>query len=125
MFAYGCNGFQVCFRGVLEACSKCFSCLQTYVATVVYGYFKSRSGVASLLLPPSVASRGWEQGRAWWRGARRLCSPVCVGAMDVISVLIQFLREGAGGCVTEPHSDTGLGPDIWALCLPYTETGFC
>ena len=28
---------------------KCFNCLQTYVATVVFGYFKSRSGVASLI----------------------------------------------------------------------------
>jgi hypothetical protein len=50
--AYGCNGFQVfsgVFSSVLKACFKCFHCLQTYVATVVFGCFKSRSGVASLL----------------------------------------------------------------------------
>jgi hypothetical protein len=57
--AYGCNGFQVVsdvFSSVLEACFKCFNCLQTYVAIVVFGCLKSRSGVASLLLSPFAAS---------------------------------------------------------------------
>ena len=52
MFVYGCNGFQVffrCFSSVLEACFKCLNCLQTYVATVVFGCLKRISGVASLL----------------------------------------------------------------------------
>ena len=51
LHAYGCNGFL----SVSEACFKCFNCLQTYVATVVFGCFKRRSGVASLH-PSSVAS---------------------------------------------------------------------
>jgi hypothetical protein len=55
--------FQGCFSSVSETCFKCFNCLQTYVSTVVFGYLKSRSCVASLLLPPYVASRGWEQRR--------------------------------------------------------------
>jgi hypothetical protein len=39
------------FSSVSEACFKCFNYLQTYVATVVFGCFKSRLSVASLLLP--------------------------------------------------------------------------
>ena len=50
---YDCNGFQVFsdvfFSNVSEACFKYFIGLHMYVATVVFGYFKSRSGVASLL----------------------------------------------------------------------------
>jgi hypothetical protein len=41
--------FQVFFSSVSEACFKYFNCLQTYVATVVFECFKSRSDVASLL----------------------------------------------------------------------------
>ena len=44
------------FKCVLGVFFKCFNCLQTYVATVVFGYFKSKSGVASLLFPPSATS---------------------------------------------------------------------
>ena len=33
---------------VSNACFMCFICLQTYVASVASGYFKSRSSVASL-----------------------------------------------------------------------------
>ena len=40
--------FQV-FLSVLEACFKYFNYLQTYVATIVFGCFKSRLCVASLL----------------------------------------------------------------------------
>jgi hypothetical protein len=50
---YGCNGFQLfsgVFLSVSEACFKYFLYLQTYITTVVFGCFKSRSGVASLLL---------------------------------------------------------------------------
>jgi hypothetical protein len=36
--------FHVFFASVLDVC---FICLQKYVASVVSGYFKSRSGVAS------------------------------------------------------------------------------
>jgi hypothetical protein len=49
-FVYICNGFQVFFRcffaSVSEAYFKCFTCLRAYVASVVSGCFKSRSGVA-------------------------------------------------------------------------------
>jgi hypothetical protein len=32
---------------VSDACFKCFICLQTYISSVAYEYFKSRTGVAS------------------------------------------------------------------------------
>ena len=50
---FGCCVWSQWFSSVFF---KCFKCLQTYVATVVFGYFKSRSGVASLLFPPSATS---------------------------------------------------------------------
>jgi hypothetical protein len=67
---YGCNGFQVFsgvfFSSVSEACFKCFICLQMYVTTIVYGCFKSRLGVASLLLVfcciVSVVRSKWLEG---------------------------------------------------------------
>jgi hypothetical protein len=71
--------FEVCFSSVSEACFKCFNCLQMYVATVVSRCFRSRLGVVSLLLPPSVASRGWEQGRRHvvaWAWALGLPNPL-------------------------------------------------
>jgi hypothetical protein len=40
--------FQVFSGNVSDACFKCFICLQTYVASVVSGCLKSRSGVAYL-----------------------------------------------------------------------------
>jgi len=43
------------FSSVSEASFKCFNCLQTYIATVVFGCFKSRS-VLHLSSPPSTAS---------------------------------------------------------------------
>ena len=49
--------FPDVFTSVLDACFKCFIYLQTYVASVVSGYFKSRSGVAS---PSSLsAASSW------------------------------------------------------------------
>jgi hypothetical protein len=40
-----------CFLGVFSSVSEaCFNCLQTYVTIVVFGCFKSRSNVTSLLL---------------------------------------------------------------------------
>ena len=62
--AYGCSGFQVFFQVFSEVCFKCFNCLQTYVATIVFGCFKSRSDVASLQPPPSSASSLHGAGRA-------------------------------------------------------------
>jgi hypothetical protein len=38
-----------CFLSASEACFKYFNCLQMYVAIVIFGCFKSKSGVASLL----------------------------------------------------------------------------
>jgi hypothetical protein len=71
--------FQVCFSSVLEACFKCFNYPQTYAAIVVFGCFKSRSGVASLLLSPSAASslpeptgHPYERGMDDGRGTREL-----------------------------------------------------
>jgi hypothetical protein len=64
--AYVLQWFQVfsdVFASVLNACFKCFICLQTYVTSVVSGCFKSKSGVPSpsspyyllLLLLPTPA----------------------------------------------------------------------
>jgi hypothetical protein len=55
------------FVTVLDACVKCFICLQTYVASVVSGCFKSRSGVASpsssyAALHPSQTAEGAQRG---------------------------------------------------------------
>jgi len=46
------------FESVSDACFKCFICLQTHVASVASGCFKSRSGVAarSLLAFDCLAS---------------------------------------------------------------------
>jgi len=47
--AYVCNGFQMfsdVFASVSDACFKSFIYLLLYVATVAFGCFKSRSGVA-------------------------------------------------------------------------------
>jgi hypothetical protein len=45
-----CNVFFQVFSGVfasvLDACFKCFICLQTHVANVSSGCFKSRLGLA-------------------------------------------------------------------------------
>jgi hypothetical protein len=84
--------FHVCFSSVSEAYFKCFNCLQTYVATVVFGCFKSRSGVASLLLPPSAASslseaaghpyeRGMSDGRDGHRTRELRASDASEGAL--------------------------------------------
>jgi hypothetical protein len=51
--AYVCNGFQVffrCFVSVSDICFKCFICLQTYVASVVFRRFKSRLSVAHVAM---------------------------------------------------------------------------
>ena len=48
--------FSGVFVSVLDACFKCFICVQTYVANVLSEYFKSRSGVVSPSL--SAASLG-------------------------------------------------------------------
>ena len=53
------------FSSVSEACFKCFNCLQTYVAVVVFGCFKSRSDVASLLPTPSAASSQGIHSTSW------------------------------------------------------------
>ena len=45
-----CNGFSSVsnfFVSVSDVCFKCFICPQMYVANVLFGRFKSRSGVAS------------------------------------------------------------------------------
>ena len=57
--------FLKCFLGVfvsvLDACFKCFICLQTYVINVLSGCFQNRSGVAAgtrRSRRPSGGSRG-------------------------------------------------------------------
>ena len=71
------NGFQVfsCgfFVSVSDTCFKRFICLHTYVASVVSGYFKSRSGVAAL-------------------SSSSAASPWCL----LFSMLVMFGRCGGG-----------------------------
>jgi hypothetical protein len=55
MFYDGFKCFSGVFVNVSDACFKCFICLQMYVASVVSGCFKSRSGVASPSLPSIVS----------------------------------------------------------------------
>jgi hypothetical protein len=60
-----CNGFQVFhvfFASALSACFKCFIYLQTYVANVSYGCFKSKSGVAHAAWRQWLADSGLPQG---------------------------------------------------------------
>ena len=42
--------FSGVFVSVLDACFKCFICVQTYVANVLSEYFKSRSGFAHVAM---------------------------------------------------------------------------
>jgi hypothetical protein len=86
------------FLSGLDTCFKCFICLQTYVASVVYGCFKSRSSVASPSSPcvsssPSVAlhpsQTRRERARGWWRGRERMLSPsVMRGCFDGMLPLV-------------------------------------
>ena len=51
--AYVCNGLQVfscVFAIVLDSCFKCFIDLQTYIASVASGYFKSKSCIAYVIM---------------------------------------------------------------------------
>jgi hypothetical protein len=60
-----------CVSGVFSSVSEaCFNCLQTYVTTVVFGCFKSRSNVASLL-PTFAASSLPEPARHLYDAAAR------------------------------------------------------
>ena len=56
-----CNGFSRVFSGVFtsvsDACFKCFICFQTYVASVIFGCFQSRSSVASPSSPSAASPR--------------------------------------------------------------------
>jgi hypothetical protein len=72
-----------CFSGVFASVSdayfKCFICLQTYVASVASGCFRTKSGVtsptslsyclASVSPPPPDASSSF-LSRCWWRLGR-------------------------------------------------------
>jgi hypothetical protein len=52
------NVFQAFFVSVSDACFKCFIYFILYVATIVFGCFKNRSGVA----------HGIRVGSGWRRG---------------------------------------------------------
>ena len=60
------NGFQLFsrrfFASVSEACFMCFICLQTYVPTVAFGYFKSRSVRTRALIHIERAKRSTARG---------------------------------------------------------------
>ena len=57
MFVMGFQVFLCVFASVSYTCFKCFICLQTYVVSVVFGCFKSRSGVAYHSLPSAASPR--------------------------------------------------------------------
>ena len=77
------------FENISDTCFKCFICLQTYIASVISKYFKSRLDVAYVAIGPACCScwRGREGsggaqtslgvGRgvhtAWARVGRRCC----------------------------------------------------
>jgi hypothetical protein len=66
--------FSGVFSSVSKACFKCFNCLQTYVATVVFGCLKTRSGVAFLLPSlPGLAGHPYDAAAGFFRigGAAR------------------------------------------------------
>ena len=54
--AYVLQWFQVFHVFFASVSDTCFICLQTYVANVSSGYFKSRTGVAHVAMAP-MASR--------------------------------------------------------------------
>ena len=84
------NDFQMfsdVFANVLDACFKCFICLQTYIANVSSGYFKSKSDVAAGDPPVAVGIRAGE----------------VEGAHD--------LRVGSGGA---GDVQTGMSPHVGA-----------
>jgi hypothetical protein len=45
MFAIVFKCFSIVFVSVLDTCFTCFTCILLYVATVISGCFKSRSGI--------------------------------------------------------------------------------
>jgi hypothetical protein len=72
--AFVCNGFQVflgVFASVLEACFKCFICLQIHVASIASVCFKGRSDIVHAM---RVGTRRGHECAAWsmlgWRGPR-------------------------------------------------------
>jgi hypothetical protein len=67
--AYVWNGFKCfscVFASISYACFKCFICLQTYVAIVASGCFKSRSDVAHVAM--RVRNGGGMSGLRKWTG---------------------------------------------------------
>ena len=49
-FAMTFQVFSGVFANVSDVCFKCFICLQTYVASVSSGYFKSISDIAHVVM---------------------------------------------------------------------------
>jgi hypothetical protein len=97
MFTYGCNGFQVnsgvffkCFRKHVSSVSTVFRRRCLMFSKVDWVLHLSTS---HLMLHLAVGSRG---AGVWRRGARRVCSPVCAGVADAISVSILFYMVGGG-----------------------------
>ena len=117
--AYVCNGFRAFsgfFASVSEVC-KCFICLQTYIATVASGCFKSKSGVctccnATRLLQMLEGARFFGSSRAQTpRGVDRRCRS------HVGSVWAQTPRRASVGAKCRR-----VRPDVRTLTLPLKNT---
>jgi hypothetical protein len=74
--------FRCFFASVLEACFKCFICLQTYVATVASRCFKSRLDVCTCCLQLLEGARGVRRSTVarWGRSGASMPRGVGLGA---------------------------------------------
>jgi hypothetical protein len=109
MFAMVFKCFSGVFTSVSDDCFKCFICLLLYVATIVSGCFKSKSGVAHEMHVES----GWRSGRRLrWRGRRlgrrgptaSACVP-CVGVVRTLATRSDVLALASLLIVMQPSSD--------------------
>jgi hypothetical protein len=67
MFSIVFQVFSCAFACVSGACFECFNWFRTHVAIVLFGYFKSKSGVLCMLQSEPLATAA--VGDHAWRGA--------------------------------------------------------
>jgi hypothetical protein len=93
--------FLVCFTSVSDACFKCFICLHTYVTSVPYKCFKSRSDVARVAIWPICHSPS-----CYWSAARE--SPCGrLGPADASTMHIH--KRGEAGALQSVMALRGYG----------------
>jgi hypothetical protein len=97
-FAMAFQAFPGVFTSVSDVRCKCFNCFRAFVANVLFGCFKSRSGVASPFLP-SVAFAS--------------VSPPLLSAGD-----IQVTSDGLGGTSHSSGSGVQMRAPYRTLVVP-------